>query len=124
MTDEKDEINKLKEKMWQRSYYVIFRALVDPSRIPPVMLEHYQWIIGLEKADKVLLSGPLYKKSDGPGVGMTVLRVDSFEDAEAIAATDPFVIAGAMTFEIERWQINEGRVNMSIDFSDQTFSAS
>ena len=124
MTDATEEGQRLKDRMWQRSYFVIFRTLIEPSRIPEVMLEHYQWIIGLEKENKVLLSGPLFKKSDEPGVGMTVLRTESWEEAEELAAGDPFIVSGAMSFEIERWQINEGRVNVAIDFSDQTYVAS
>jgi hypothetical protein len=57
-------------------------------------------------------------------VGMTVFRADNFDEAGELAASDPFVISGAVKFEIQRWQINEGRINVSIDFSDQTFIVS
>jgi len=38
-----------------------------------------------------------------------------------MASADPFVTGGAVTFEIIRWQVNEGRVNISVDLSDQTY---
>jgi uncharacterized protein YciI len=88
------------------------------------MIEHFRWIIELEKQDKVFASGPLFDESAEKGVGMTVLRVDGWEEAKSIAATDPFITSGAMEFEVQRWLVNEGRVNISIDFSDQTYQFS
>ena len=124
MAETNSEVEKLKAKMLKKSYYAMFRTIEDPSRLPPAMLEHYQWIIGLEKANLVLASGPLFRKDGSQGVGMTIFRADDFEHAESLAIQDPFVSAGAVSFDIQRWQINEGRVNVSIDFSDQqcTFS--
>ena len=63
----------------------------------------------------VFLSGPL---TSGPGVapgaGVTVLRADSAADAAAIAAADPFVLAGLRTFEIFGWRVNEGAVAVQL----------
>ena len=118
------EVQALKEKMLQRQYFVMTRKMLDPGKLPPVLLDHYQWIIDLEKQDKVFASGPMFGKDGQQGVGMTVFRVDSWEEAEQLAAADPFYKAGAVGFDIQRWQVNEGRVNVSIDFSDQTYSMS
>lgn len=124
MTDNKAELQELKDKMWKRSYFVMSRNVIDPSKIADVLLEHYKWIIALEKQDKVFASGPLFDKSNEQGVGMTVFRAEDWEEAERMAGGDPFVTSGAMEFAIQRWQINEGRINVSVDFSDQTYSAS
>ena len=121
MTDIDPEVKKLKDRMLQRSYYAMFRTLQDPLKIGPVMLEHYQWLIGLEKDNLVFASGPLFKNDGSQGVGMTIFRCESFEDAESLAEQDPFVIGGAVSYEVQRWQVNEGRVNVSVDFSDQTY---
>ena len=124
VADEKAELQALKDRMWQRSYYVMFRKVKDPSLIENAMLEHYRWIIDLEKQNKVFASGPLFDESGKQGVGMTVFRTDDWDEAKTLAAGDPFVTCGAMEFSMQRWQVNEGRVNISIDFSDQSFSAS
>ena len=124
MADVPPEVKKLKDQMLQKSYYVMFRKPVEPSKIGSVMLEHYQWMIALEKENRVLISGPVFKNDGTPGVGMTVFRCESFEEAEKLAAQDPFVLCGAVSYEVQRWQINEGRVNLSVDFSDQTYSFS
>jgi uncharacterized protein YciI len=124
MTEINPEVKALKDRMLQKSYYAMFRTLLDPSMIGPVMLEHYQWMIALEKDNRVFASGPLFKNDGSQGVGMTVFRCDSFEDAERLAAEDPFVICGAVDYEVQRWQVNEGRVTVSVDFSDQTYNFS
>lgn len=113
------EIARLKALMARQVYYVMFREMLDPARMSAVMLDHYRWIIALEKEGKVFASGPLVRQDGGPGVGMTILRADGFAEAEALAAGDPFVTAGAMGFRIERWQVNEGRITLSFDLSDQ-----
>jgi len=124
MVDLASELQGFKDKMWKKDYYVMFRTLIDASAIRGVKLRHFHWLIDLEKRNKVFASGPLFDNSGKQGVGMTVFRADTWEEAEELAAGDPFVTSGAVKFELRRWQINEGRINVSVDFSDQTFSVS
>ena len=121
MTGEAEEIERLKSRMIMRSFYVMFRTIVDSTRIQAAMLDHYRWIIDLEKQGLVFASGPLFAEEGRPGVGMTIFRVPDGAAADALAAGDPFVLSGGATFEIKRWQINEGRVTIAVDFSDQTY---
>ena len=124
MADIPAEVKTLKDKMLQKQYFVMTRKMIDPGKLVPVLLDHYRWMIALEKQGKVFASGPMFEKDGQQGVGMTVFRVDSWEEAEQLAGADPFCEAGAVGFDIQRWQVNEGRVNISIDFSDQTYSMS
>ncbi len=119
MSDQ-DELARLKAAMLKKTFYVMTRRMVAPDRVPAVLLDHYRWIIALEKEGKVFASGPLAGKEGGAGVGMTIFRADSFEEAEALAAGDPFCSAGAAEFEVKRWQVNEGRMVLTVDFSDQS----
>jgi uncharacterized protein YciI len=77
--------------------------------------DHVAWLLKLEADAQVFLSGPL---TSGPGVapgaGVTVLRADTAQDAAAIAATDPFVLAGLRTFEVFGWRLNEGAVSIQL----------
>jgi uncharacterized protein YciI len=118
------DMQELMQKMWKKDYYVMFRTVIDAGAIPGVLPQHFGWMIDLEKQNKVFASGPLYDKLGTQLAGLTVFRADTFEEAEELAAGDPFVTSGAVNFELRRWQVNEGRINVSIDFSDQTFSAS
>lgn len=117
------EVARLKAKMWKKVYFVMTRRVVDPARLAPVVLEHYRWIIALEKAGRVFASGPVFDKDDSQGAGMTVFRAGTWDEAEELAASDPFCRSGAVEFQLSRWQINEGRVSMHLDFSDQTWHA-
>ena len=118
--DTRGEIERLKALMLKRRFFVMFRRIVAPEKLSAVTLDHYRWIIDLEKQGVVFASGPVFTKDGKPGVGMTVFRVDDMATAERLAAGDPFCSSGAAEFDIQRWQINEGRVTMSMDFSDQS----
>ncbi len=124
MTDLLGEAQALKHKMWGRDYYVMSRTIKDPSVIPGIIPRHLQWLVGLEKRNLVFASGPLFDTSGKQTGGMTVFRTETLQETEKLAADDPLVSSGAMDFEIQRWQINEGRINVSVDFSDQTFTVS
>lgn len=120
--NEMDEIARLRSRMLMKTYFVMFRQMVDPSKIESHMLDHYHWVIALEKDDKVFASGPLFAEEGAIPVGMTIFRASDRAEAEALAAGDPFIVSGAMTFDVQRWMIAEGRIGITVDFSDQTFS--
>jgi len=116
-----EEIERLKSRMLMKSYYVMFRDVTDRSRIAASALAHYRWIIGLEKEGRVFASGPLFEADGSQGAGMTVFRAGSAEEAQALAASDPFCISGAVRYTVRRWQLNEGRLQLHLDLSDQTY---
>jgi uncharacterized protein len=116
--EEAAEIARLKGLMLKTQFFVMQRQIVAPEKLKPVMLAHYHWIIGLEQQGHVFASGPLTPEGGGPGVGMTIFRCGSFEAARALAEGDPFAISGAATFTLSEWQVNEGRITITVDFSD------
>jgi uncharacterized protein len=117
------EVARLKSLMWKKSFYVMTRRIVDPTKLAPNALAHYQWMIELEKQGRVFASGPLFRKGETLGAGMTIFRVDKWEEAEALASADPFCKSGAMKFDLMLWQVSEGRMSIRFDFSDMTFGA-
>ncbi len=64
-----------------------------------------------------LLSGPGVR----PGSGVTVLRAPDEDAARRIAADDPFVRAGLRTFDVYRWQLNEGSVSVRLSLGTGTY---
>ena len=82
---------------------------------------HVAYQVQLEKDGIMFAAGPLYPRgSETPEAGMFVLRASSFEEAEAIAQEDPLHKAGLRTFTLQKWRVNEGRITVTVDFSDQT----
>jgi uncharacterized protein YciI len=85
--------------------------------------EHLDWLLALEAAGVVVMSGPLTEGPGArPGSGVTVLRAQSAEDASEIAAGDPFVTAGLRTFEAFRWQVNEGAIRVQLSLGTGTYT--
>ncbi|AJE46733.1 YciI family protein [Celeribacter indicus] len=120
-SNDKAVIAELLGRMMAKEYYMIEnRMLADPSDLGPHLADHLRFMIGLEKAGVLFLSGPLYDR-DGKmtGEGITVVRASSFEEAEEIAQRDPFVIAGLREPRVQRWVVNEGRISLNIDLSDR-----
>jgi len=84
---------------------------------------HVSWLLTLEAEGSVFLSGPLVSgPGTGPGSGVTVLRAATAADAAAIAATDPFVLAGLRTFEVFGWRVNEGAVSVRLSLGTGSYA--
>jgi uncharacterized protein YciI len=115
------EIARLEARMLKKVYFVMSRVPVAPEKIDGALLDHLRWIIALEKSGAVLLSGPLSERSGRRGAGMTVFIAKSWDEAEFHAKSDPLYGCGAVDFELSEWTINEGRISLSLDLSDQTY---
>ena len=101
-----------------RDYWLIWSAPAagtDQAAVDARAAEHVAWLLGLEAEGVLFLSGPLLSgPGTGPGSGVTVIRADDQNAAQAIAAADPFVRAGLRTFTVHRWRLNEGRIDVSV----------
>lgn len=87
------------------------------------MPSHLAHQVELEKRGILFGAGGLRSENpeDGaPPSGLIIIRASSFEEARQIADSDPMHANGLRTYTIRRWSLNEGRVNIQIDFSDQT----
>lgn len=77
----------------------------------------------LEKEGGIFAAGPLLDDNDIPsGTGMIVVRAKDREAAQAIAEADPMHQQGLREFDIIPWKVNEGSVNVVINYSDNSFS--
>jgi hypothetical protein len=115
------EVARIQEKMLKRSFFVMFRQVVDAAKFRPALRDHLRWLIDLEHKGVIFASGPAFKPDDTPAPGMTIFRVATFDEAEKLAASDPVCIAGGAEFHIHRWSVGAGRLTVSVDFSDQTY---
>ena len=75
----------------------------------------------LEAAGVLVMAGPV---SDASGEmmeaeGMVIYRAESLEAARAIADRDPMHEAGARSYTVRKWLVNEGSLSLTISLSAQ-----
>ena len=123
MSELQDKIDELNSHMLQKLYYVVLTTPLKPmSDLLPLLPEHLNYMIDLEKRGILFASGPfLADEHVTAGTGMTILRASSREEAEAIAREDPFNKSGLRTFEIRTWQLNEGSYTVTVNYSDRSY---
>jgi len=56
----------------------------------------------------LVLGGPFTDQADGAHVGMAILRAESLEAAEALAAEDASVEAGLLRYRVRPWMVPMG----------------
>jgi uncharacterized protein YciI len=107
----------------KRLFVVMSKGNGRPDLIANVLPEHLEYMIGLEKAGILFMSGPL-GAGDGAsaGDGLTVLNVDTLEHAQTLAGDDPLVRAGARTFSVREWTVMEGRMQFTLSLSDKSLA--
>lgn len=105
-----------------RQLYVVLSTPGErPEHLPRHVPPHIDYMVGLEKQGVLFMAGPFLDASGKPAPsGMWILRASSREEANALAAGDPFHSSGARTFQVEEWQPHQGRIGVSIDLSDAT----
>jgi uncharacterized protein YciI len=104
-----------------KEMYVVVTRPVQSPEIAPMLLEHLENQVKLEKEGIMFAAGPLFDEgSDKPVAGMFVIRAASFDEAKAIADADPLHKAGLRSYTLRKWQVNEGQFQVRINFSDQT----
>ncbi len=85
-------------------WYLILRRPVKPRDQWTVSLnQHLAWMKLQHEAGKILFSGPTADRK----FGIYVIRADSREEAEQIAAADPYTAAGLCAFELLEWEVHQ-----------------
>ncbi|WP_323766876.1 YciI family protein [Antarctobacter sp.] len=117
-------VREASSAMLQKQLYAIFTTPTDGLGAVFANLEaHLAFQVGLEKDSILYAAGPLWTDDENQweGEGMVVVRAGSRAEAIAIAERDPMHRSGARTFTVRPWMINEGTIDVRLDFSTQTF---
>ncbi len=121
MADEPSSVHPLTHKFLGKEMYLVVTRPVRSPEIEKRLSDHLAHQVELERKGIMFAAGPLYARgSQVPEAGMFVLRANSFEEAEAIAKTDPLHAAGLRTYTIQKWRVNEGCITLKVNYSDQT----
>ena len=123
MSELQERIDELTSRMLQKPLYVVLTTPIKPmSELLPLLPDHLNYMIDLEKRGTLFASGPFLAGKDlSPGSGMTILRAGSLEQAAAIAGEDPLNKSGVRTFEVRTWQLNEGSFTVTVNYSDRSY---
>jgi len=109
----------LGKKLW----VVVTRAAKSQDEIMKLLPDHLAQITKLEKDGHLFAAGPMRpagKEAVRGSLGMFVLRAASEAEARELADSDPLHKTGARTYELFEWTMNEGRISISFDLSDQS----
>lgn len=112
-----DDLAKLTAKMMRRKMYAILSHGTGAD-IKPHLTTHLAYMIELERRGMLFASGPF--TGGRMGDGLTILNVDSEQEARQIAESDPFAIAGVRTFEIREWTLMEGSIGLTVRISESS----
>ncbi len=96
----------------------------DVPLLQATLPAHLEYQGNMEKKGKLVLAGPLSDPSgeDMFGEGLIIYRANSLEQAREYAEADPMHSAGARSFDIRRWMINEGNLTLNVNLSLQNVS--
>jgi uncharacterized protein YciI len=101
--------------------FVIFTTPVDGwGPVRGKIDAHLAHQLALEREGVMFGAGPLCTE-DGlycDGEGMIIVRAASMEEARKIADRDPMHSAGARTYRIRPWILNEGAISLTVRLSN------
>jgi uncharacterized protein len=109
----------LKKQLW----VIITKAVAPPEEVKRHLKAHLEHQIALEKAGIMYGAGPATKPGEtAAAFGLIIIRAKDETDARRIADSDPMHASGVRKYELYAWSLNEGHINVTLNFSDQTFS--
>ena len=83
--------------------YVILLTVVPGKTLTDDLIKaHVKHLKELDDKGLLVLCGPF---TDYKG-GMIIIRAGSYEEAQKIAETDPFVKTGVETYELRTWELS------------------
>ena len=85
-------------------WYLVLRRPTKPRDQWTVTLDqHLIWMKQQHHAGKILFSGPTTDRR----YGVYVIRAESKQEAEQIAASDPYTAAGLCAFGLLEWEVHQ-----------------
>jgi uncharacterized protein YciI len=117
-------VEEMHARMLHKQLYIIFSEPTDKTgdrrKIFP---QHIEYQLKIERAGILFAAGPFVDGKGKPqGPGMIVVRAKNMAEAKKIADADPFHKQGYRKYRIQAWQVNEGGFNLSVKFSDGSYT--
>lgn len=120
----KQDVLNASSEMLNKDLYVIFTKPENGMKaVMENLEEHLKFQVSLEKNGVMFGAGPFWEDNeiDWNGEGMVIIRANSLDHANQIAASDPMHQSGARNFTVRPWLLNEGNIQVSLDYSTGKF---
>ena len=120
----KQDVLNASSEMLNKDLYVVFTKPENGMKeVMENLEEHLKFQVSLEKNGVMFGSGPFWEDNeiDWNGEGMVIIRANSLDHAKQIAASDPMHQSGARNFTVRPWLLNEGNIEVSLDYSTGKF---
>ena len=101
------------------AFRLLQRASGGAEAILPHIPDHLRHLVAMEKSGVLLASGPFLESGQVGLRAMMIIRAKDLAEARRIAEEETLHKLGLRRFTIEEWQLNQGRISVQIDFSDQ-----
>jgi uncharacterized protein YciI len=108
------ELQQLEARMAKIPLFAIVMRATDKFQSPQtpsgaaLLADHLRYVFELEDHDLLLAAGPLDRDAGGPVDGIAIIRADSRDQAETIAANEPLHKAGWRINTVRSWELNMG----------------
>ena len=120
----KQDVLNASSEMLNKDLYVVFTKPENGMKeVMENLEEHLKFQVSLEKNGVMFGAGPFWEDNeiDWNGEGMVIIRANSLDHAKQIAASDPMHQSGARNFTVRPWLLNEGNIEVSLDYSTGKF---
>ena len=120
----KQDVLNASSEMLNKDLYVVFTKPENGMKeVMENLEEHLKFQVSLEKNGVIFGAGPFWEDNeiDWNGEGMVIIRANSLDHAKQIAASDPMHQSGARNFTVRPWLLNEGNIQVSLDYSTGKF---
>lgn len=117
------EVEALHERMLRKQLWVIMsKRVAAPEEMKKHLKAHLEHQISLEKQGIMYGAGPATVPGENePAFGLIIIRANNSDEARQIADRDPMHVSKVRTYTLYQWSMNEGRLNITLDFSDRTY---
>ena len=115
-------LDELREMLKKKLWVIMSRAVKPPEEVARHTRPHLEHQIRLEKDGIMYGAGPATRPGEErPAFGLIIIRARDEAEARRIADSDPMHATGVREYKLYSWSLNEGRVGVTLNFSDQTF---
>jgi len=103
-------------------FAAISRVAAPASAIEPFVADHLAYMNSLEAEGHLWASGPFIEEGVLLGDGLTILSTSTFEEARQVLEEEPLIKRGLRTYELRKWELREGRIDISLLASVSRYS--